>query len=319
MTLQLIVSEASSSSATGWAVLNSNFTTSLLGSLAGAFGGAWAAQKIVERAARREQLRNEVLQSIKALEALFALCNSFLNLNEQFSRPLLISFEEQREGVIKYRDALRAGSGILDDISIKMECATLTPPAIKFDFIGEIILDSISISGRPRMIASMLPQTIEDLKNSISERNKWINQSRENRDGSAYLAKFFGLPQNGLVDRTYMDLVHQIAKGTDDCVFFSRMLIEDVRKHAEAMRTELKKEYAGPVPRIPLVDFSRSEKKNLFPGKAGYESWTAMHTRVPETHGRRFYFVRYVIRRAWRKLIRSRSAVIDQAALAPSA
>jgi hypothetical protein len=80
---------------------NSNFgaavISALIGSLAGAWGGAHAIQRIAERATRREALRKEVLKTNAAIGQTYSLVTTFLNLKEQFFVPISRRFSEIEE------------------------------------------------------------------------------------------------------------------------------------------------------------------------------------------------------------------------------
>jgi len=62
--------------------LNSNFSIALAGSLSGAFGGAVAAQRVIERSKRREIFISELKNTNAAIMVSFSICNMILSLKK---------------------------------------------------------------------------------------------------------------------------------------------------------------------------------------------------------------------------------------------
>src|SRR5262245_28848139 len=85
------------------------FCTAAVGSLADAWGGAHAIQRITERANRRETLRKEVVQTNSAIGQVRTLLETFLNLKLQLFRPMEQCFLELEEIVHEIEAARAAG------------------------------------------------------------------------------------------------------------------------------------------------------------------------------------------------------------------
>ncbi|MGA8690272.1 MAG: hypothetical protein WB662_10285, partial [Methyloceanibacter sp.] len=90
--------------------LNSKFVSSGLGALAGAAGGAWAAQKIAERVKLRKRLLQEVRNSNAAIELAQGICSTYLNLKEQHVRRLKQAYDEQKAAVQALYQGLQDGT-----------------------------------------------------------------------------------------------------------------------------------------------------------------------------------------------------------------
>ena len=74
---------------------NSKFVTAALGALAGAAGGAYAAQRIAERAKVREQLLQEARNSNAAIDLAHQICSTYLGLKEQHVRALKRTYDAE--------------------------------------------------------------------------------------------------------------------------------------------------------------------------------------------------------------------------------
>src|SRR5215207_695948 len=90
---------------TGFA--NSNFATSLIGSLTGAFAGA--AQRIVERSKDRELLAKEIRQLNAATTLLSSVANTHITLKKQHVKRLRDEYEEEHRNVLGFLEARKAG------------------------------------------------------------------------------------------------------------------------------------------------------------------------------------------------------------------
>jgi hypothetical protein len=93
---------------------NSNFGTAVIsafiGSLAGAWGGALAAERIAEKRRVREQLLKEINQTNAAIELSHTICSSYLNLKEQHVRGVWEDYQRKREQVHDLRERQRHGA-----------------------------------------------------------------------------------------------------------------------------------------------------------------------------------------------------------------
>lgn len=86
---------------------NSSFFTSFIGALAGAAGGAWAAQRIADKVKVRDQLLDEVRSCNIAIELAHGICSTFLNLKEQHVERLQEDYLAQRAIVHAHHEGLR--------------------------------------------------------------------------------------------------------------------------------------------------------------------------------------------------------------------
>lgn len=95
---------------------------------------------------------------------------------------------------------------------------------------------------------------------------------------------YFGLRnKTGRVDLTYPNCVDAISSYTDDCIFFSKLLIEDLVQHGRRLVGTFGKRG----PKIHNPDWSKATQMNLIPDEKLYAEWlSAFKGAVPAEVGR---------------------------------
>jgi hypothetical protein len=78
------------------------FFTAIIGSLAGAFAGAYGGQWIVAKGREREELLAEIRNTSAATVVAFAICNSILSIKQQHVKRLKDSFDQQKAGFLEH-------------------------------------------------------------------------------------------------------------------------------------------------------------------------------------------------------------------------
>jgi hypothetical protein len=288
--------------------------SALIGSLAGAWGGALAAERIAAKRRVREQLLLEINQTNAAIELSHMICSAHLNLKEQHVREAWEDYQAKRRRVHAHHEGLRNGEiapGTVLDIG-QLDLRTLDVVRAKIEPLQGLVLGGLSLKGRPRPLVAILGQTMESLNNSIVSRNQMILAMRaSNASLNERVAFYFALPREGFLDETFAGTMEAVHKQTDDCIYFSWRLCEDLTRHGKRVRAQfLKRQLKGPVPRIQTVLWKDVEAKGLLPAVVIYKSWEeGFLERVPETDGRRlrkWWYVarkrlRSVLRRPWRR------------------
>jgi hypothetical protein len=94
----------------GWRLLQPNCSTAVLWSLAGAFGGAWAAQKIAHRAEFREELLKEVRNTIAAAMMVYGIANNYFSFKRHHVKRHHEKYHDGKERFKLVLKAKRAGT-----------------------------------------------------------------------------------------------------------------------------------------------------------------------------------------------------------------
>jgi hypothetical protein len=178
---------------TGFA--NSNFATSLIGSLTGAFAGAWAAQRIVERSKDRELLAKEIRQLNAATTLLSSVANTHITLKKQHVKRLRDEYEEEHRNVLGFLEARKAGRAPPQQtIDFKADMQTLTPPYTPVDQITRLVFDELPLPAGELFVAPLLLSSIRSLNESLEMRNTLINErKRSPPDPDTFPPLYFGL------------------------------------------------------------------------------------------------------------------------------
>ena len=82
--------------------------------------------------------------------------------------------------------------------------------------------------------------------------------------------------KHGRIDFRYPASVEAIYKQTDDCIFFTKFLTDDLVAHGEHQRKAFKEARFGVAPNINKPDFVTPKADGLFPPAHQYAEWVNM-------------------------------------------
>jgi hypothetical protein len=289
---------------------NSNFFTSFIGALAGAWGGAYAVQRIADRAKRRDYLLQELRTCCAAMETAHGVGNVYAGLKKQHVRNLKARYDEQRAVVHAHNNARNAGAR-LPEIQIGVDLQRLDVVRSRAAYLETLVLEKMSAPVRARSAAVSLTRAAEQLNECISQRNDLLSRLQAMLGQEEGLARIFGLPMRDGIDSSYGDIVHGIYHYTDDGIHFSRVVCEELAEHGRKIRKAyqacLRRRARSRVMEVPVVIWETPGDGGLIPSKEKYGSWYAgFVSRVPRTHGRWLGKCWYATKRRWRK-VRPRS------------
>ena len=265
---------------------SSNFFIVFVSAGAGAFGGALGAQMISEKTRRKEDLQKEIRNTNTAIMVAFGISNSYLMLKDKNVNPLKENFEKQKLELEEFERSRKALNGENAVFEFQADFQIITPLSIRTDKLETLTFEKISLNGRPLALVDALTNTIHALDIFILKRNQLIEiyRAQGHIPGKVLLGFYFGRPDDhGHIDTNYPDSMEGIYDLTDDCVFFSNLLCDDLITHGKKLaeryeRTISKKD----VPTINEVHFAKAEQKGLMPNPANYESWTSSFVKQPE-------------------------------------
>ncbi len=255
-------------------VAGSNFITALVGSLAGAFGGAWAAQRIAERSRRRDDLLKEMRGANAASAMLYGVATAHLGLKRQFVQPLRDVYLETRGRFELFERARLAGTLPPGQKWMEvMDMQAIIPLRSPTDQIQRLVFEELSLSASELFVLPVLLAALKSLGALINERNLLVAEWKETRPPNLHHA-YFGIPLNKVADERYKTGLEGIYAQTNDVIAFSAMLGEALYEHAKAQKALLKKRFRTPSPPIGKMDLSRF--KDFLPSPDDYEGFAAM-------------------------------------------
>lgn len=255
-----------------WQLLNSNFLTALAGAFAGAYGAQW----IIKRIERKRRHLEEIRSTNAAIMVAFGITNTFCALKDQHVKGLKDGFDRQRTALEAHQ--LQKNQGSIppqQPFEFEANFQTLLPIHVPIEVLHKLLFEKISVAGRPLTLVATLSQSIDVLNNSHERRNEIIAKCQANSPlhPDVLASIYFGLPdRNGHIDRSYPDSVDAISNQTDDCIFFSKLLGEDLFEHGQ----QLAKSFGKHSPPIQKVDFTKAEQNGLIPDTKLYVDWLSM-------------------------------------------
>ena len=258
--------------------LNSNFATTLIGSVVGAGFGAWAgahaAQRIAARAKLKDELQREIRGTNEAIAVAVAIFGSALRLKASGVLAMKLRFDQDLAEWTVFSEEKRHLTGAVFHFNVDQE--TITPFPIPVDVLQTLVFEKTSVRGRPHQLALQIPQIWHSPTEVIVGRNKLIEEFRE-RWASESLPPhiYLGLPdKDGNVDARFSTTLDGIYQQTNDCIAFSKMLCEDLERHGRTIYKASEKRFGKrSVPRVTVVDFDLAAAKGLLPPARNYSDW----------------------------------------------
>lgn len=257
--------------------LDSNFVTSLIGSLAGAAGGAFAAQHLGDKSKKTEELIKEIRSVNVAISLAAGICETYIHFKTQLLLPVLKNFNAEKARLSDL-NKIRATEPHRRIPETHLVCDLrsfhpFTPPT---DSLMSLAQEKITPKPRATIMISRLKEVVDQHNHTISERNKIIGrmQADQNSDDEDRKNFYFGLPlRNGNLNTEYPDTLNALVELTDTLIFFSSQINDDLFKHG----VELIKQYKNLGGEIPVkstkIDFDNARKSGLIPSNEGFKDW----------------------------------------------
>ena len=203
--------------------LNSNFFTAIAGACAGAFAGAYGAQRIVARGKEKEELLAEIRNTNAATVVALGICNTFLAIKKQHVKRLKETFERQKADYLARAHQYKIGElppgNIAPPLLFDLQVLVLPPFDLPLNTLRHQIFEKISLSNRRAlMLVTSLTETVHGLNTSINNRNRLIaSYHAEGMSSDDLLPLYFGLrqPSTHVINKTYPDLIDALYRQTD--------------------------------------------------------------------------------------------------------
>lgn len=255
--------------------LKSNLAIAFFSSLAGAFGGAIAAQRVIERSKRRDGFLKELRNTNAAVMVSFSICNALLGLKRQHSLPLYEQFSKDREKANEIHAKLAAGEPMGNDpFHYLADFKTFAAPSVPIETLKNLVFNEISAHGRALSAMSFLEGAYNGLKEVLVKRELMVAKFQNGTISEQQTPFFyFGIQMpSGHTNQEYPDLLEAIHSYIDDVVFFSSVLCKDFAAHGSNLRAKNKR-FAKKAPKVNQPDFSSPQGSKLIPPDSDYESW----------------------------------------------
>jgi len=275
-----------------WSVDYGVLFTTIVGALAGAGIGAWAAGYIAEKNKTREQLTKEIRDTNAAIVLALGVMNSGVSLKKQHVRALKEDYDKQRKKCREIISIMAAGQPQTEFPKINLiELHEVAPPVAH---LQDIVLSRLSTAGRALATATALTDSVINLNTALKRRNELITRLK-NKDfppGARKEHLCFGLRYgDGETNEEYGDSITGISLYTDDIIFFGSELCADLGEHAKLLVERFKtRRLGGQTPEINTVDLSGAREAGWIPAAEAYEPWTSGFKKTQKEQLKRWSF-----------------------------
>jgi hypothetical protein len=258
----------------------SKFDTLVAGAF-GAFAGAVGAQVIISRSQARQAVVAELNVVCAAAALCFSMCNNFLGLKKQCVLSLYEEWtkadaEFQRvQALNKLRSKLRSGSEQVQ-YELHADLRTLTCNKLPIETLQRHIFERISAPARALAATFSLSGAAAALEETIKNRNELVTEFRQASPNptAEIVQKYLGLRNaDGHVDERFPANIRALHDLTNDCIFFSRLLADDLVAYSKRLRRRHRLRLRFGLPQPSKADWSVAEAAGFMPSDKDYESW----------------------------------------------
>lgn len=267
-------------------LLNSAFTTSLVGALAGAFAGATAAQSIAKRSKQKDQLLSQIRATNAAISASFVFCNLLISFKRQHVKPLYETFVAKRTELEEFHEKRRIGQIPLDQPFVfTADLRILQMPLLPVQLLERLVFDKLSVIGRPLALTTSLAgvaATLDALtqrRTALIEGFKRIPPDKQGLVAALYFGRSFAQDR---VSTEYADTLEALFNQTDDGIFFSQLLCRDLIESGENALRDYKCLSKKSTEHVSTIDFRQASELGLMPNEAKYHDWLRSFQRATD-------------------------------------
>lgn len=254
---------------------NSAFTTSL----AGAFAGAYAAQRIAAKSKVRDELIKEIRNTNAGLILALTITNLALAIKRQHVQNLKNSYDDDVRNANAHLLGVR--NGTIDPkapLILSMNFISLQGISPPIESLREIVLAKLSTHGRALAAVTALADGITNLNDALRRRNDLIADYKAKKlpEGAGIHELYLGLQYDeGHVNSEYGNTVQGIYLYVNDVIFFGMKLCEDLREHGGRVVKNNKKTLKNAPSDLVEIDFKPAKDLGLIPNEDEYMSWTS--------------------------------------------
>jgi hypothetical protein len=252
--------------------IEATIATGIVTGLFGAVLGAW----ITGRRDTKRQVIEE-LNSLRAARAIcFSICNKFLALKSQHILDLHRDYFLDREELQAAHAVAQAG-GAPAIVQVRADYQTLTPIWFPIEGLQRLMFDKINVGGRGLVTAIELISAIDAITKAIEYRNQlcaeFLNKPPQNQ--REIVERYFGIPSaaRSAVDERFVMSVNALYNQTDDCIFYSRSLAEELFAYNLRRWRRYRWRYRLRLPKPAPEDWSLAISRGLMPHSERYASW----------------------------------------------
>ena len=241
----------------------------------GAFAGALGAQFIAERSRKKKEILSDIRSVNSAIMAATTIFNSSVSLKEKHIKPIKVNYDKQLKDFLAHIEMIEENNhDTLPIFEFTADFQTIVTLTCPIDMLERQVFEKSTVDNKSLMITSALIGAFNTLNSIIDDRNNFINSFKNKRvDQRTLGCLYFGhrFP-DGHVDKNYPSYIKGMTDLCDDCIFFSKYLIDELHKYG----MKLKKQYGYNAPKVNKIDYSNYQKTDLVPNEDNYKQWIEM-------------------------------------------
>jgi hypothetical protein len=252
----------------------------LIAAAFGTFAGAW----ISSRAQRKREIVSQINNIVAAMELSVSFCNQFMGFKRQITRPLKKRFSEAKE---KFEKDVAQHRQTGTTVSVQADLQMIPEFNLPTKALEQWTLEKISIRGRSLGAAVELLAAIDALQAVIQARNELLDEFRRAPGGipANFPFIYFGLRlpsgQSGIVDARNSNNIDGLETYTDHCIFYSKLLSDDLLKRANKLIRRHKWRYRLGFKEIQSPIWTRAVAEKLIPPDEQFADWLGGFVEVP--------------------------------------
>lgn len=246
-----------------------SFLMTLAATLAGAYAGAWAAQRNNEKTKSIDFLKKEIQVSNRGIMLALSASNVAMAIKKQYVKDLKEQYDSELNRLDEHREKRSSPSEPFHAILMLHQLQTMNIP---IEALQNVVMDQSSDKALRAVTA--LSESIELLNNAITRRNELIESFKAGDIQSGYSveAMYFGLPVNGNTNKEYGSSVNAISLYSNDAIFYSLKLCEYLCEHALKAASKYKN-ISGNKASVCKVDISAAIAQGLLPDDPAHKNW----------------------------------------------
>ena len=201
----------------------------------------------------------------------FSVCNAYISSKRQLVGPMQQRFVEARQA---YDDHVSGGRRI--PYHLHTDFQSMISIRTPIEQLERYVFEKISLPGRGLAAAVTLIGAVDGLRHAVEYRNGLIEEFRKASPmpNEALIQKYFGLPNSlSAIDDRYRSSVEGIYRQTNDCIFFSKLLADDLLAYGAAFRRRARWRLRIGLPTVAGADWTQAEAAGLIPSEQEYAGW----------------------------------------------
>ncbi|MFJ4154973.1 hypothetical protein ACIPZF_09185 [Pseudomonas sp. NPDC089752] len=245
---------------------NSPLLIAVVGGLLGAGFGAWAAGRIAKRSKQHDAINTEIRNTNLAMLLAQQAFNIGLGLKVSAIKPLTDAYTKARS---EYLDPVNGGK--VSETQNLQKISPINPPV---EALRTIVLEKLTLKGPAIRAGLEVVDAVHCLNRTLTVRNELADMLLHNQlpRGMNFEHMYFGIEKDGHRHEGYSDTIRDIARFTDDLLFFSMTLCQHLDERGVELGRRCKKLGMGEVStlRFRLAD---DVVKGMIPSAEPYRMW----------------------------------------------